>query len=86
MCSRDSARQTIDTLDLLWLDLMPSFSFSLGTGMFGRVILVHDIPTKKYFALKVMNISAVIKLKQIQHVLSEKDVLKSISHPFIVNL
>ena len=54
--------------------------------MFGRVILVHDIPSNNFFALKVMNISAVIRLKQIQHVLSEKEVLKNISHPFIVNL
>ena len=59
---------------------------SAGTGMFGRVMLVHDIPSRCYYALKVMNIAAVIRLKQIEHVISEKNILKCISHPFIVNL
>ena len=54
--------------------------------MFGRVMLVHDIPSRCYYALKVMNIAAVIRLKQIEHVISEKNILKCISHPFIVNL
>ena len=54
--------------------------------MFGRVMLVHDVPSSQYFALKVMNIAAVVKHKQIQHVINEKDVLSSVSHPFIVNL
>ena len=58
----------------------------LGKGMFGRVMLVHDVPSSQYFALKVMNIAAVVKHKQIQHVINEKDVLSSVSHPFIVNL
>lgn len=58
----------------------------VGTGTFGRVILVRDVPTGKYYALKVMNISEVIKLRQVQHVNSEKEILASISHPFIVNL
>ena len=61
-------------------------SSPLGTGTFGRVILVRDVPSAKYYALKVMNISEVIKLRQVQHVNSEKEILASISHPFIVNL
>ena len=58
----------------------------IGTGTFGRVILVRDVPSGKYYALKVMNISEVIRLRQVQHVNSEKEILASISHPFIVNL
>ena len=57
-----------------------------GIGTFGRVILVCNLPTKKYYALKVMKISEVIKLQQVEHVNSEKEILASISHPFIVKL
>jgi len=37
-------------------------------------------------ALKCLKKSAVIKLKQIDHIKSEKSVLAQIDHPFIVNL
>ena len=47
---------------------------------------MRDVPTDKYYALKVMNISEVIKLRQVQHVNNEKEILAAISHPFIVNL
>ncbi len=57
-----------------------------GTGTFGRVVLAKDIPTRQYFALKIMTISEVIRLRQVEHVNSEKTILCSISHPFIVNV
>lgn len=39
-----------------------------------------------YFALKMLNIRQVIKLKQLQHVKNEKACLLEIDHPFIVQL
>lgn len=39
-----------------------------------------------YYALKMLNISRVIRLKQVQHVKNEKTTLMEIRHPFIVNL
>lgn len=57
-----------------------------GTGTFGRVVLARDIPTRTFFALKIMTIAEVIRLKQVEHVNSEKNILASISHPFIVNM
>lgn len=36
--------------------------------------------------MKVMKITELIKLKQVQHVKSEKTVLLAVSHPFIVKL
>lgn len=61
--------------------------YILGTGTFGRVILCRDRQEKtKVTALKVMRITELIRLKQVQHVMSEKSVLQSISHPFIVKL
>jgi protein kinase X len=58
----------------------------VGTGTFGRVVLARDIPTRQYFALKIMTISEVIRLRQVEHVNSEKSILCAISHPFIVNV
>lgn len=58
---------------------------TIGTGTFGRVVLVREAP-KEYRALKVMAVTQVIKLKQVEHIKNEKDILASISHPFIVNM
>uniref|UniRef100_A0A287ANG8 non-specific serine/threonine protein kinase n=1 Tax=Sus scrofa TaxID=9823 RepID=A0A287ANG8_PIG len=59
---------------------------SAGTGTFGRVQLVREKKAKHFFALKVMSIPEVIRLKQEQHVHNEKSVLKEVSHPFLVKL
>lgn len=62
------------------------FLLSLGTGTFGRVHLVKEKTAKHFFALKVMSIPDVIRLKQEQHVHNEKSVLKEVSHPFLIRL
>lgn len=60
---------------------------TVGTGTFGRVMVARHQITKQHFALKMMSILDVIKLKQIEHVKNEKSVLESIeNHPFIVKL
>nr|CAB3265169.1 cAMP-dependent protein kinase catalytic subunit PRKX-like [Phallusia mammillata] len=59
---------------------------TIGTGTFGRVVLVKERHNKEYFALKVMKISDIIRLKQVQHVKNEKVILSQIQHPFIVQL
>lgn len=62
---------------------------TLGTGTFGRVRLVKhrdDPDSVEPIALKCLKKSAVIKLKQIDHIKSEKKVLAAIDHPFIVCL
>lgn len=62
---------------------------TLGTGTFGRVRLVkhrEENDEDDPIALKCLKKSAIIKLKQIDHVKSEKKVLSIIEHPFIVNL
>ncbi|XP_010180543.1 PREDICTED: cAMP-dependent protein kinase catalytic subunit PRKX [Mesitornis unicolor] len=58
----------------------------VGTGTFGRVHLVKEKMAKRYFALKVMSIPDVIRLKQEQHVHNEKSVLKEVNHPFLIRL
>lgn len=59
---------------------------TIGTGTFGRVVLTKHLPSRNFFALKIMTISEVIRLKQVEHVNNEKQILSSISHPFIVNV
>lgn len=66
-----------------------NFISTLGTGTFGRVRLVkhRDDPAEALpLALKCLKKSEIIKLKQIEHVKSEKNILERINHPFIVNL
>lgn len=64
------------------------FLSTLGTGTFGRVRLVkfkHD-PTCEPMALKMLKKTEIIRLKQVDHVKSEKKILETIQHPFIVQL
>lgn len=58
----------------------------VGTGTFGRVHLVKEKNAERFFALKVMSIPDVIRLKQEQHVHNEKAVLAEVSHPFLIKL
>ena len=65
------------------------FISTLGTGTFGRVRLVkhRDDPAETLpLALKCLKKNEIIRLKQIEHVKSEKAILHRINHPYIVNL
>ncbi|KAI9593253.1 kinase-like domain-containing protein [Syncephalis fuscata] len=67
---------------------------TLGTGTFGRVFLARSrdnnqiqlFDNQQYFAMKVLKKVEVVRLKQVEHINSEKDILSCVRHPFIVNL
>ncbi|KAI1076987.1 kinase-like domain-containing protein [Whalleya microplaca] len=65
---------------------------TLGTGTFARVCLVRPVAgsveeREKVFALKILRKAEVIKLKQIDHVRDERQILADVSgHPFITEL
>merc|ERR1719450_616986 len=59
---------------------------TIGTGTFARVCLCRDRTSREYFALKILAIHDVIRLKQVDHVKNEKNILKEINHPFLVDL
>ncbi|KAF0305545.1 cAMP-dependent protein kinase catalytic subunit [Amphibalanus amphitrite] len=59
---------------------------TLGTGSFGRVMLVQHKAGKDYFAMKILDKQKVVRLKQVEHTLNEKRILQAISFPFLVSL
>ena len=62
---------------------------TLGTGSFGRVRFATykpGNPSKDFYALKILKKSAIIRLKQVDHISSEKEILMMLNYPFIVNL
>ncbi|KAF8275236.1 kinase-like domain-containing protein [Lactarius quietus] len=66
---------------------------TLGTGTFGRVLLVKYRPAAttqtnsvKFFAMKVLQKTEVIRLRQVEHVKAERRILSRVRHPFIVDL
>ncbi|KAJ1834430.1 cAMP-dependent protein kinase catalytic subunit [Coemansia sp. RSA 2711] len=58
----------------------------VGTGTFGRVFLCQSKLTQRFFAMKVLRKSQVVKLKQVEHINNEKNILEVSRHPFIVQL
>eukprot|EP00736_Rhodelphis_marinus_P011886 Rmarinus@m.7649 len=65
---------------------------TLGTGTFGRVRLVRvkpgilDSGKPQLFAMKILKKAELIRLKQVDHIKSEKAILQEIDHPFVVNM
>ncbi|PAV57352.1 hypothetical protein WR25_00303 isoform N [Diploscapter pachys] len=59
---------------------------TLGTGSFGRVMLVKHKQSGNYFAMKILDKQKVVKLKQVEHTLNEKRILQAIDFPFLVNM
>ena len=58
----------------------------LGRGSFGKVMLVRKLDDGKLFAMKSLQKRKIFKLKQFEHVLTERSVALNIQHPFLVNL
>ncbi|ORX75991.1 kinase-like protein [Anaeromyces robustus] len=59
---------------------------TLGTGTFGRVHLVRSKENGKYYAMKAIKKSCVVKNHQVEHTMNEKRILENIRHPFFVKL
>ncbi|CAD7966888.1 unnamed protein product [Amoebophrya sp. A25] len=61
---------------------------TVGTGTFGRVrvVKIKGSRVRIPLALKIMKKSEVINLRQVEHIRSEKDILSTLHHPFIVNM
>lgn len=58
----------------------------IGRGSFGKVLLVRKKNSSQLFAVKILNKPTIVKKQQVEHTRTERRVLASISHPFIVCL
>eukprot|EP01069_Polyplicarium_translucidae_P001263 Polyplicarium_translucidae@DN1602_c0_g1_i1.p1 len=65
-----------------------NFMRTLGTGSFGRVFLArrNDDPAGNPVAIKRLKKAIVIRQKQVDHIVSEKKILQSVKHPFVVEM
>ncbi|KAJ3102248.1 camp-dependent protein kinase catalytic subunit [Phlyctochytrium planicorne] len=59
---------------------------TLGTGSFGRVHLVRLKQTNRFYAMKVLKKSEVVRMKQVEHTVNEKNILERLRHPFLVSM
>ena len=58
----------------------------IGKGSYAKVILVKKRDSNELFALKVMKKKHIKKKKQTKNIISERNVLVQIEHPFVVKL
>jgi protein kinase A len=54
-------------------------------GSFGRVLLAKNKKNGEFFAMKLLKKAEIIKLRQVDHVISENTILADIDHPFLVS-
>jgi serine/threonine protein kinase len=73
----EGSKLTLDDFELLCV---------IGRGSFGKVLQVKKKDNGKIYAMKILNKKHLIARKQVAHTKTERKVLQSITHPFIVNL
>jgi protein kinase A len=59
---------------------------TLGTGSFGRVHLVQSRHNSRFYAVKVLKKTQVVKMKQVEHTNDERRMLQRVKHPFLITL
>ncbi|KAI7804185.1 putative RAC-alpha serine/threonine-protein kinase [Triplophysa rosa] len=58
----------------------------LGKGTFGKVILVKEKATGKYYAMKILKKEVIVAKDEVAHTLTENRVLQNSKHPFLTTL
>lgn len=58
----------------------------VGTGTFSRVRIAQYRRTQEIVVVKIMRKADIVKMRQVDHVKNEKNILSTISHPLLVNL
>lgn len=74
-----------DKKDKVTLDNFVMLSV-IGKGSYAKVVLVKKKDTSEIFALKILKKKHIERRKQEEHVITERNVLVGIKHPFIVKL
>eukprot|EP00747_Dinoflagellata_sp_TGD_P196463 gnl/TRDRNA2_/TRDRNA2_66575_c0_seq1.p1 gnl/TRDRNA2_/TRDRNA2_66575_c0~~gnl/TRDRNA2_/TRDRNA2_66575_c0_seq1.p1 ORF type:complete len:365 (+),score=64.89 gnl/TRDRNA2_/TRDRNA2_66575_c0_seq1:63-1097(+) len=58
----------------------------IGKGSYGKVMLVRHKGEGNVYAMKMLRKENVVKRNQVEHTKTERNVLETVSHPFIVSL
>ncbi|CAB3365966.1 Hypothetical predicted protein [Cloeon dipterum] len=59
----------------------------IGKGSFGKVLLARHKEEEKFYAIKVLQKTLIVKRNETKHIMSERNVLlQNIKHPFLVGL
>ena len=58
----------------------------IGTGSYGKVLLVRKIGTDHLYAMKVLKKKYIMQKNQVHNTLTERKILEKICNPFIVKL
>ncbi len=58
----------------------------IGQGSFGKVFMIESKDTGKIFAMKSIRKDIVIDNEQLENLKLEKNILLSVSHPFLINM
>ena len=58
----------------------------IGKGTFGKVFLVEHQSTHKLYAMKCIRKDIILENEQMENIQLEKDILRQIAHPFLVNM
>ena len=58
----------------------------IGKGSYDTVVLVKKKTTEKVYAMKILKKKHIEKKKQEAHILTERNVLVEVNHPFIIKL
>ncbi|KAF5272341.1 hypothetical protein FQR65_LT17461 [Abscondita terminalis] len=62
------------------------FIKTLGKGAYGKVLLCEEINTNEIYAIKILKKEIIIQQREVDHILTENNVLKSTNHPFLTSL
>lgn len=58
----------------------------IGKGSFGKVTLVRKKNDQRLYAMKVLSKPNIVKRKQVEHTKTERRILGTLNHPFVVKL
>ncbi|KAM5145611.1 RAC-beta serine/threonine-protein kinase A [Mantella aurantiaca] len=75
--SKGRSKATMNDFDYLKL---------LGKGTFGKVILVREKATGRYYAMKILRKDVIIAKDEVAHTVTESRVLQNTRHPFLTAL